>query len=392
MATLSLSPSTEDTILEPPSSLETQAPAPAEMSGPDAYEFLRRCLSHRSTTERRSALQPFLDAGVDWSVIRREARRHRVLPLLFHALEEVLGDRLPSSLQDQIREHRRGVRIQNTFVIQELGRVHRRFEDAGLPLLAMKGPVLAQTAYGDIALRQSVDADVVVPRDRFSEVDRLLRELGYEYAEKRKPMWGWQEALSRYLDGQWEFTRGNTFTLDVHTRLMPPGYSFPSDFYPFWERARAVQLNGDVDVHGFSPEDQVLVLAHHGIKNQWRALRHIVDIAAVIRGHDDLDWDLLRSRAGEMHAARALKLGLHMAHDLLDVTLPRSIWEWSLIEGMDSVAAPLKTYLQNRSEKTALAYGDRVQLQLATKDTVAGQIRYGAHSLLQHFWSALLRP
>jgi hypothetical protein len=361
------------------------------MSGPDAYEFLRRCLSHRSTTKRRSALQPFLDAGVDWSVIQQEARRHRVLPLLFHALEEVLGDRLPSSLQDQIREHRRGVRIQNTFVIQELGRVHRRFEDAGLPLLAMKGPVLAETAYGDIALRQSVDADVVVPRDRFPEVDRLLRELGYEYAEKRKSMSGWQEVLSRYLDGQWEFTRGNSFTLDVHTRLMPPGYSFPSDIYPFWERSRAVRLNGDVGVHGFSPEDQVLILVHHGIKNQWRALRHVVDIAAVVR-QEMLDWDLLRSRAETLNVARALKLGLHMAHDLLDASLPSRMEEWSLTESIEDIATPMNAYLQSRSQTSELGYTDRVQLQLATKDTLTDQVRYGAHSLLHHLWSGLLRP
>jgi hypothetical protein len=314
-----------------------------------------------------------------------------VRPLLFHALEEVLGDRLPSSLQDQIREHRRGVRIQNTFVIQELGRVHRRFEDAGLPLLAMKGPVLAQTAYGDIALRQSVDADVVVPRDRFPEVDRLLRELGYEYAEKRKHMSGWQEVLSRYLDGQWEFTRGNTFTLDVHTRLMPPGYSFPSDFYPFWERSRTVRLNEDVDVHGFSPEDQVLILVHHGIKNQWRALRHVVDVAAVIRSQA-LDWDTLCSRAETINVTRSLKLGLYMAHDLLGVSLPSCMEEWYLTESMKDVATPLKDYLQNRSQTSELGYADRVRLQLATKDTLTDQVRYGAHSLLHHLWSDLLRP
>jgi hypothetical protein len=314
-----------------------------------------------------------------------------VLPLLFHVLEEVLGDRLPSSLQDQIHEHRRGVRIQNTFVIQELGRVHRRFEDAGLPLLAMKGPVLAQSAYGDIALRQSVDADVVVPRDRFSEVDHLLGELGYEYAEKRKHMSGWQEALSRYLDGQWEFTRGNTFTLDVHTRLMPPGYSFPSDFYLFWEQSRAVRLNEDVDVQGFSPEDQVLVLAHHGIKNQWRALRHVIDVAAVIRGKA-LDWDSLRSRSEALNVTRALKLSLYMAHDLLDVSLPSHIGEWSLMKSVKDVAAPMKAYLRNRSRTSELGYADRVQLQLATKDTFASQVRYGAHSVLQHLWSSLLRP
>lgn len=356
------------------------------MPGPDAYEFIRTCLSHQSVAARREVAQSVLETGVDWEVVHQEAQRHRVLPLLLHTLEELLGSRLPSSIQDQSQEHRRGVRIQNTFVIQELKRVTRQFAEAGLPLLIMKGCVLARTAYGDIALRQSVDADIVVPDDQFSEADRLLQDIGYEYAEKRRMLTGWRKRLSRYLDGQWQFTRGNAFALDVHTRLMPPRYSFPSDFHRFWERARPVRLTDDVTVQGLSPEDQVLMLAHHGIKNQWRALRHVVDIAAVIR-EEDVDWERLLSRTEMMNATRALNLGLCMCRDLLDVTLPAPVKKWSSGDSVHGVAASMKNYLQNRPRKSALTYGERVQLQVATKDTVGGQVRYAAHSLLKHLSS-----
>jgi len=363
-----------------------------ETSGPDAYELIRTCLSHRSEAARRSALQPFFEDGIDWSLVQQEARRHRVLPLLYRELENLLGSCLPSSLREQIREHWRGERIRNTFVIQELGRLAQHLQAADLPFLVMKGPVLAKTAYGNIALRHSVDSDVFIPKKKFSEVEHALLELGNEYTEKRKAVAGWRKALSLYLDGQWEFRRGRSFTLDVHTRLMPPGYSFPSNFQPFWERARPVQLSDEVSVPGFAPEDQVLVLAHHGIKNQWRALRHIADIAAVIWEEDDLDWERLLARAERIQATRALKLGLYMAHELLDVPLPPHVEEWSLEESMDEITASMKGYLRDRPEKSALAYWKRVRLQLATKDTLAGQLRYGAHSLLQHLWSTLLRP
>ncbi len=362
------------------------------MSGPDAYEFIRTCLSHRPVAARREVAQSFLEADADWETLQREARRHRVLSLFYHVLEKLLGPRLPSPILDRIQQHRRGVRVQNTFVIQELKRVTQRFEEAGVPLLVMKGPVLAETAYGDIALRQSVDADVAVPEDQFSEADRLLQEIGYEHAAKRKALTGWRKSLARYLDGQWEFARGNAFVLDVHTRLMPPRYSFPSDFHRFWQRARRVQLTEEAAVQGFSPEDQVLVLAHHGIKNQWRALRHVVDIAAVVREEEDLDGERLLSRAEKMEVTRALILALCLAGDLLDITLPTDDNEWSLSDSMQDVAAAIKTYLQNRSRKSALTYRERVQLQVVTKDTLGGQLRYAAHSLLQHLWSVLPRP
>ncbi len=391
MAARPLSPSAEAAIVEAPLPPTTQGSARKKMSDLEAYELVRMCLSHRSDAARREAVQPFLDSGIDWETIQHKARWHRVLPLFFQALEELLGPECPSPLCEQIQEHRRGVRIQNTFVAQELGRVHRRFEEADLPLLAMKGPVLAQVAYGDISLRQSVDADVAIPGDQFSEADRLLRDLGYEHAAKREGMSGWRGSLSRYLDGQWEFTRGNTFTLDVHTRLMPPGYSFPPDFHPFWDRARPVRLTDDVAVQGFSPEDRLLVLVHHGIKNQWRALRHVADMAAVIRG-EDINWELLCDRAEAMNATRALKLGLQMARDLLDVALPSRVRERFQDDSMEHVSTSMKSYLQSRRQQPALPFTERMRLQMATKDTVMDQVRYGMHSALQHLWSGLLRP
>ncbi|WP_263784456.1 nucleotidyltransferase domain-containing protein [Salinibacter grassmerensis] len=361
------------------------------MSGSDTYEFVQTCLSHRSDAARREAARPFLEAGVDWNAVQRLARQHRVLPLFFRGLEDLLGPELPPPMHEQIQEHRRGVRIRNTFLAQELGRVCRRFDDAGLPLLAMKGPVLAQSAYGDIALRYSVDADVAIPGDQFSEADRLLNDLGYEPAPKRKGMSGWRASLSRYLDGQWEFTRGNTFTLDVHTRLMPPGYAFSSDFHTFWEQARPVRLADDAVVTGFSPEDRLLVLVHHGIKNQWRALRHVADVAATIRGAD-MDWDALSARAETMNCTRALKLGLHMARGLLDVMLPSRVEERFLDSSTENVFASMKSYLQSRPQQSSLPLTDRVHLQIATKDSLTDQVRYGAHSVLHHLWSGLLRP
>ena len=387
-----LSSSGETAILEEPSPSTIQGPRSTEMSGTDAYEFIRTCLSHRTEAARREALQPFIDSGIDWELVQREARRHRVLPLLFHVLENLMGERLPSSLREQGREHRRSVRIQNTFVIQELERIIRRFEEAGLPILTLKGPTLAQTAYGDIDLRRSVDTDVLVPRNRFSDADRLLHEIGYEYAGKRKGTTGWRKKLSFYLDGQWDFVRGNSFALDVHTRLMPPGYSFPTDFEQVWERSRSVRLGECIMARGLSPEDQILLLTFHGVKNEWRSIRYVTDIAGAIRGKPHLDWSPLLERSQRMNATRVLRLGLYLAHDLLDASLPEDVRKWTREKPLRRMSALVKDHLRNRHQTGVPPYGKRVRLQLATKDTFTDCLRYGAYSVLQHLWSGFLRP
>lgn len=387
-----LSPSAETAILGEAPSSTIQGPRYVEMSGADVYEFIRICLSHRSEAARRDALQPFVEAGIDWGLVKREARRHRVLPLLFHALENLLEDRLPSSVREQSREHRRGLQIRNTFVIQELGRIAQHFEDEGLPILALKGPVLAQAAYGDIALRQSVDVDVLVPREQFSTADRLLKEIGYEYANKRKVLTGWREKLSLYIDGQWQFTRGKSFSLDVHTRLMPPGYSFPTDFQQFWKRSRSVQLGKGTVIRGLSPEDQVLTLAYHGVKNQWRVLKHVTDLAEVIRAESPLNWEKLMERARQTRSNRVLRLGLSLAGDILGVGLPPKVQKWASGAPIDDVSLMLQKYLQDPNRGLVPPYSKRVRLQFATKDTVLEQIRYGIYSTTKHIWSAFLKP
>lgn len=393
MATLPLSPSAEATILEAPPTSTPHAPTRVEMSGPEAYEFIRTCLSHRPISARKESARSYLESGIDWATVRREARRHRVLPFFFRVLDRLLGTQLPNSIRDQIEEHRRGVRIQNTFLAQELGRVAQQFEDAALPLLTMKGPVLAKTAYNDLAARQSVDMDVVVPSHEFSEADHTLHDLGYEYAAKRKRITGWRKTFSLYLDGQWQFARaGGTFSFDVHTRVMPPGYPFPSTFQPFWERARKVPLSEDVRVWGFAPEDMILILSYHGIKNQWRALKYIVDLAELIRATPEIDWPALVERAQKMKSTRVLRLGLALSQEVLETSLPEDVQKWIRSNPMDDTSLMIKKHLHKGDRSSVLPYGKRVQLQLATKDTVASKLRYGAYSTLQHLWSTFLKP
>ncbi len=363
------------------------------MAGPDAYDLIRTCLSHRPDSTRREAARSLVNPDVDWEPVRQEAQRHRVLSPLFHALEHLLGTQLPTPVRNQIREHKRGLKIRNTFLVQELGRINQHLEAAGLPLLAMKGTVLARTVYGDLTARQSVDMDILVPRSQFSEVERALQDVGYEYAEKRKRLTGWRKTLSLHLDGQWQFTRAKgPFHLDVHTRVMPPRYSFPAAFDALWNRAQKVRLNDEVSVWGFSPEDRLFSLCYHGVKNQWRALKYVVDLAELIRTQPDLDWANVVEYAERTRSTRVVRLGLSLSQGIMSASLPADIRNWVQDAPMDDYSFTIEGYLQKRGSLPVLPYRERVHLQLATKDTVTHQIQYGVYSVLQHIWSVFLKP
>lgn len=364
-----------------------------ETSGTEAFGFIRACISHRPRAERRKILQSFLEAGLNWEEVFREATRHGVRPLFDCDVQRLLGDELPSSLRNQIRERQQKNRIYAAFLTQELGKVYRLCEEHDLPILTLKGPVLAEVAYGDTTMRRYVDLDVLIPERRFPELDRLLKSSGYEYPEKRKRVTGWRRKMFRALKGQWQYTRaGGAFNLDVHTRIMPPGYSFPADFRPFWERSREVRLNGSIVVQGLAPEDQALMLSYHGVKNYWRSLKYVTDLAQLVRAEPSLDWSVLVKRAWEIRATRTLGLGLSLAHEVLGTSLPSEIQKWIRGKPKDEVRFMLTKYLKNRANRSLLSLDRRVRLQFSTRDTLVDQIRYGAYSAMQHLWSSVLEP
>jgi hypothetical protein len=62
----------------------------------------------------------------------------------------------------------------------EAVRLTRALQDAGVPVLAFKGPALAASVHGDIAVRQSKDIDLLVPPERFAQAMRLCQHAGYQ--------------------------------------------------------------------------------------------------------------------------------------------------------------------------------------------------------------------
>lgn len=386
----------------PQSKRKSRPPSREERPAQRAYDVVRACLSRAPAPVRRERVVSFIEEDGEWSDLGREAARHRVWLLLFRRLEALLGERLPPALQNEIRERRQRMRIHATFLARELGRISEAFEDRGLPLLSLKGPVLAHVAYGDIATRRYVDLDVLVPGARFEEADRLLREMGYSDPPGKTGLMGWRRRAARLLAGQWPYVQAQgAFVVDLHSRLLPPSFSFPVAFEAFWDRSVPVELSDGVTARRFSREDMILILAYHGLKNQWRALKHITDLAGLICSEPGPDWDVLIRRARETKATRVLALGLSLARDLLATPLPPEIQNWVQQKSVEETTSLMAEYLRNRDDPSRSTFGQQVesmwhradtQLQLEMKDTVMGQVRHLAYAIVHVFWSAIFKP
>jgi hypothetical protein len=228
------------------------------------HELLLLCAHRGSAASIRERLDELARGEVEWDYLFLLARRHALLPLLYRWLEGVDG--LPAEFRARLREEFRKNATRNTLLAGEMARLARLFEAEGIPLLAYKGPALAQQAFGDIALRRFVDLDVIVRHKDARRAGELLQTLGYVKPE------GLTESHEQFLlrrQHNLAYTRdGGLMIVELHWDVAPAHFAAVAVGEGVWERAVTVKLFG-TEVRCPTPEDLLLALAVHGTKHLW---------------------------------------------------------------------------------------------------------------------------
>jgi hypothetical protein len=199
----------------------------------------------------------------------------------------------------------------------ELLRLLDLFDEHAIAALPFKGPVLADTLYGDIAARDYCDLDILLPKQDIAKAIAALLAAGYKTdlpsdAGQRKA----------YLRARYEihFTSpGGAIPIEIHQSFLPPAYGF--SLAPRFER----RLFFGREIHSLAASDLLLVLCAHGAKHAWSEPSLIRDVARLVEvSVDEIHWpQLLRDAAG-IGAQRMLLLGLYLAAQL-DAPVPAEI-------------------------------------------------------------------
>lgn len=342
------------------------------------FELVRRCARMHPSEHASDLLQPSLD----WEQVLWQAEYHGVRPLLYGSLEQLNFKSVPDDALDRLRRQVHGISALSGFLINELARVVRRLREADIPVITLKGPVLAQKIYGDTALRSSVDLDILIRREDFEALVRVLQHDGYEPAKKLGK--GVRRRLTLFLSQQLPLSRGRVFHVDVHTRIMPPGYNYPVSFDELYQRRQSVLVKEE-KVYSLGDEDLVQVLCFHGAKNRWEALRHICDVAEVIRARPGLRWDEVFQRARDIRGERILALGLYLAERVLEAPLPAFASERVRQHAqIPEVGERIIRRLPLQHERGPIEMKERTRFHLSIQDTLVTKTKYLLYALMRH--------
>jgi hypothetical protein len=215
-------------------------------------------------------------------------------------------------------------------------------EGANIHAVPFKGPVLAQSAYGDVSLRMYNDVDILIPPPEYARAEAVLARLGYRaHGDTDVP-----DGVYRRTSHARSYRRpqASGILLEAHWSLAEEYFGFTLDAKELWPRIATVEvLQHSVPTLG--SEDLLVLLCVHGAKHGWQRLAWALDVAALLRSAPHLEWNLVQDLAARHGVARIVDFGLHLANDLLgvpllesmrrriacDSTLPalgRQVWTW----------------------------------------------------------------
>jgi Uncharacterised nucleotidyltransferase len=178
-----------------------------------------------------------------------------------------LGAEFTPSQQKGLEEIHREAQLSSFVYIETLKSTLAAFDRAGVPVIALKGPCLAERFYGDAALRTCYDLDLLVRGSDLDRTEKLLTDLGFA-------------PNSRADDYHRPWSR-KSINLELHFNVENP-HAFDFDIDAAWKRAERSQFHG-APVWLLAPRDELLYLCLHGVRHRFERICLMLDLALAFR-------------------------------------------------------------------------------------------------------------
>jgi putative nucleotidyltransferase-like protein len=283
-------------------------------------ELLVLCLrAAHAGTDVSGAIAERAAAITDWGSVLRAAVAHSLTPVLVRELEASGAiSSLPARADAELRASQRACVERGLSMSAEMVRLSNVLASAGVRAVPFKGPVLSALLYGDVAMREYLDLDLLVdPADLVSAVGRLVDD-GYRTQLSLSAVEIDRLARRGYEIG---FTDATGRVVELEWAIAPGFFGIRVPISQVIERARPVQVGG-VKLATPCLEDLLLLLCVHGGKHLWERLAWIRDVAALIDGSRLLDASAVLDRAHDAHVKRMLLVGLWLAELVAAVPAP----------------------------------------------------------------------
>ena len=261
-----------------------------------ARRYLRLCLgSQWSPSALDEARILSLRTDFDWAALLQCAFDEGAAPPWYGVVRG--RDLVPPAIETELQAAYREAALRNTALFAERDRILRELHRDGIEVILLKGAALAETVYGDIALRPMSDLDLLVRPGDVSAIMRQLARAGY-HAPIDLPR---LDNMPVEFENELPVFKPEDvrYRCDIHWGLLAAPYyqrQLPPDW--LWATSQPLEAIG-VPARVLGPEAQVLHLtAHLMLSHQGHGLRWWYDVGLVSWTYRrQIDWNLLCERA-----------------------------------------------------------------------------------------------
>ncbi|EHQ89378.1 nucleotidyltransferase domain-containing protein [Desulfosporosinus youngiae] len=279
--------------------------------------FMLNCLKYVQAEEEQMHT---LDQSLNWDSFLQLAMNHRVLPLVYKKLSNPNSPEVPEYVMKALQQECRNNALRAVGMAGEMIRVIRIMEENGIRPLILKGAPLALKLYQDIALRPSVDIDIMVKPLDFTKAEKLMDMLGYKRLKPGSSMIQTQRQKEKYYNKFQHFSYFHferAICVELHWRT----YNFGVKGIPTASGLKTQTIDfGGCFVSTMADEEWLMYLMVHGCNHMWSRLRWLIDIKKFMQM--TIDWDRLMLLADSNELKVIVHLTLILVNELLAVPIP----------------------------------------------------------------------
>jgi hypothetical protein len=225
--------------------------------------------------------------SVAWDYLISLAEFHNVAPLIAgKLLNSNVAKSIPSSFKERLERTYHSQLYSSLAISEELRKILAAFNARSIPVIVLKGTLLAEQLYENPGLRTVTDMDILVRPVDVPASDALLRDMGYMQREAPAKWAG-------HFHGAPYSRRGQLpFFVELHHDLVNHALADIS-LDDIWRRARPFPQPGVAPLV-LSPEDTLIYLSYQFSRYDNQLLKYLCDVSRLMYKYNSmLDWDYI---------------------------------------------------------------------------------------------------
>jgi hypothetical protein len=269
---------------------------------------------------------------IDWDCFVKKARENGIAAVVYSKLSKIKKDcpHIPSFVFKKLKKVYYLNATQNSLIFEELGKVLKIFSNAGLQVIVLKGAVLAEKIYGNLALRPMLDVDLLAKKEDLLRLDEQLKISGYKPTDISVEDIDFSSGYLTTID--YRSLSPNSPSFHVHWHFV--NSTIPNESYiknikieDIWQDAEKTKI-ADVETMVMAPHHLLIHLSEHALRvtHSLSKISFFCDIDEVVNSYQGrLDWDRLIKESLKFNLNRMVYLSLYFTAKFLETKIPENV-------------------------------------------------------------------